>query len=120
MPQKDEHINWAKHDRDFWTSIDLDTTPFADWAVTGMFYESLHWVEAFLATKNRHSGKHADRKANIRSYKAKLQPIWKDYVQLERDSRMARYRCYQHTADQVRQDLIPRVDHIKDHISQLL
>ena len=82
MPQKDEHINWAIHDRSFWTSIDLDSSPFTDWAVIGIFYESVHWVEAFLATKPHHSSSH--------------------------------------TAEQVRRDLIPRVDHIKDHISQLL
>jgi len=120
MPKKDEHINWATHDQNFWASIDLDNTPFTDWAVTGMFYESVHWVEAFLATKSRHSKAHAERKMNIVSHKAELQPIWKDYIQLERDSRNARYLCYQYTAEQVRRDLIPRVDHIKDHISQLL
>ena len=120
MPKKDEHIDWAKHDRDFWTSIDLDNTPFTDWAVTGMFYESVHWVEAFLATKNHHSSTHTERKTNIVSYNSELRPIWGDYIQLQRDSRNARYRCYQHTADQVRRDLIPRIDRIKDYISALL
>ena len=120
MPQKNEHINWAKHDRDFWTSIDLDSTPVTVCAVTGMFYESVYWVEAFLATKSHHSTAHAERKTNIVSYKSELRPIWKDYTQLERDSRNARYLCYQYTAEQVRRDLIPLADHIKNHISQLL
>lgn len=120
MPKKDEHINWAKHDRNFWTSIDLDNTPFTDWAVTGMFYESVHWVEAFLATKCCHSTTHRERKAKFVSHKAELQPIWKDYIQLERDSRNARYLCYQYTAEKVHQDLITRVGHVKNHISQLL
>ncbi|GAI56160.1 unnamed protein product, partial [marine sediment metagenome] len=40
MPKKEEHISWASHDRNFWTSLDLDSSPFTDWAVTGMFYES--------------------------------------------------------------------------------
>lgn len=119
MPAKDEHIKWATHNRDFWTSIDLDNTPFIDWVVTGMFYESVHWVEAFLATKNHHSSKHSERKANLAS-ESELRPVWKDYTQLERDSRNARYLCYQYTAGQVRRDLIPRVEHIKNHISQLL
>ncbi len=120
MPTKDEHVNWALHDRDFWTSIDLDSTPFTDWAVIGIFYESAHWVEAFLATKPQHSSSHAERKTNITNYKSELQSIWSDYIQLERDGRNARYLCYQHTAEQVRRDLIPRVNHIKNHISLLL
>ena len=120
MPQKDEHINWATHNRCFWTSIDLDNTPFIDWAVTGIFYESVHWVEALLATKNHHSSTHTERKTNIVSYELELRPIWEDYIQLERDSRNARHLCYQHTTEQVRRDLIPRVDRIKGHISHLL
>ena len=119
MPAKDEHINWATHDRGFWTSIDLDRTSFADWVVTGMFYESVHWIEAFLATKSRHSKAHAERKTSIVSQKAELQPIWKDYRKLESDSRNARYNCYKHTAEEARQ-LIPLVDNIKGHISRLL
>ena len=119
MPQKDEHINWAKHDRDFWTSIDLDSAPFTDWAVTGMFYESVHWVEAFLATKSHHSTAHAERKMNIVSYKSELRTIWNNYIKLETDSRNARYECYKHAANEVHQ-LVPLVDHIKGHISPLL
>lgn len=119
MPKKEEHIDWARHDRNFWTSINLDSTPFTDWAVTGMFYESVHWIEAFLATKSHNSTSHAERKASIVSHKAELRPIWKDYIQLERDSRNARYDCYKHTAEEVRQ-LIPLVDAIKGHIAQLL
>jgi len=119
MPQKDEHIDWAIHNRDFWASIDLDSSPFTDWAVIGMFYESLHWVEAFLDTKGYHSQKHVERKTNMMSYKSELRPIWNNYIKLETDSRNARYECYKHTAKEARQ-LIPLVDKIKDHISQLL
>ena len=119
MPQKDEHVNWARHNRSFWTSIDLDNAPFIDWAVIGIFYESVHWVEAFLATKNGHSSTHTKRKTSIVNYESELQPIWGDYIQLERDSRNARYDCYKHTAKETRQ-LIPLVDHIRDHVSRLL
>ena len=119
MPQKDEHINWAIHDRDFWTSIDLDNTPFTDWALTGMFYEAVHWVEAFLANKGYHSGKHSERSRNMRFYKVDFKPIQADYDTIKQDSETARYECYRHTAQEARQ-LIPLVDNIKGHISQLL
>jgi uncharacterized protein (UPF0332 family) len=119
MPRKDEHINWTTHDRGFWTSIDLDNTPFADWVVSGMFYESLHWVEAFLAFKGYHSGEHRERLRNMRFFKSELRPIQTDYNKLKQDSETARYDCYKHTAEEARQ-LIPLVNHIKGHISQLL
>ncbi len=119
MPQKDEHINWATHNRDFWTSIDLENTPFRDWAVTGIFYEAMHWVEAFLASKGYHSGNHPERTRNMRLYKSDFKPIQTDYDTLKQDSETARYDCYKHTAKEARQ-LIPLVDNIKGHIYQLL
>ena len=119
MPKTDEHISWAKHDRNFWTSIDLDNTPFTDWAVTGMFYESLHWVEAFLDTKGHHSVKHRYRNRNMLRYASDLGAIQADYGKLKQDSETARYECHKHTANDIRQ-LIPLIDNIKDHISQLL
>ncbi len=119
MPQKDEHVNWATHDRDFWTSIDLANSPFIDWALTGMFYESVHWVEAFLAMKGHHSITHGQRSWNMNLYPADLGLIQTDYGILKQDSETARYNCYKHTSNEVRQ-LIPLVDTIKSHISQLL
>jgi len=119
MPNKDAHVNWAIHDRDFWTSIDLDSSPFTDWAPTGMFYESVHWVEAFLATKGHHCKRHRQRERTMRLYPSELGVIQVDFGLLKKDSENARYECYKHTAEEVRQ-LIPLVDHIKDHISHLL
>ncbi len=119
MPKKDEHIDWANHDRNFWTSIDLDNTPFTDWAVTGMFYESLHWVEAFLYTKRCRSGDHKQRNQNMLLYASDLGAIQADYNKLKQDSETGRYDCYKHTAAEARQ-LIPLVDNIKGHICQLL
>lgn len=120
MPKKDEHVNWAIHDRDFWTSIDLDNNPYTDWAVTGMFYEAVHWVEAFLATKPYHSGDHKKReRAMLSLYPSDLAAITADFKDLKKDSETARYECYRHTAKEARQ-LIPLVDRIRDHISRLL
>jgi hypothetical protein len=123
MPAKGEHINWAIHDRDFWTSIDLDNSPYTDWALTGMFYESLHWVEAFLATKGHHCGGHRDREwvmlSRCSPYSSDLRAIYADYDKLKQDSETGRYKCYRHNADEIRQ-LIPLVDNIKSHISHLL
>ena len=120
MPSKDEHLNWDIRDRDFWTSIDLDTSPYTDWAPTGMFYEALHWVEAFLATKGYHCGDHKQRKwAMRRIYRSDLVTIEADYSNLKKISEKARYDCHKYTATEIRQ-LTPLVDNIKNHISQLL
>jgi len=120
MPNKDKHVNWAIHDRDFWTSIDLDNSPFIDWALTGMFYESLHWIEAFLATKGHHCDDHKQRKwTMMHLYPSELGTIQSDYGLLKQDSETARYKCYKHTTNGIRQ-LIPLADNIKSHVSRLL
>lgn len=119
MPKKEEHVNCAEHNNSFWTSIELDSSHFIDWAVTGMFYESVHWIEAFLAPKGFHSGKHSERAKNMRFFKIDLKQIRNDFAKLKQDSETARYDYYKHTADEARQ-LIPLVDNIKNHISQLL
>ncbi len=120
MPKKEEHLDWAIHDRNFWTSIDLDDTAFTDWAVIGMFYESLHWVEAFLDTKGYHSGGHHKRAQNMVRYDSDLGAIQADYNKLKQDSEECRYECSVIlTAEEARQ-YIPFVDHIKDYVSQLI
>ena len=119
MPQKEDHVNWAGHDRDFWTSIDVNSSPFVDWAVSGMFYEATHWVEAFLATYNHHSGTHGERARNMRTFRSSLRAIQTDYDVLKQDSETARYDCYRHNANEARQ-LTPLVENIKRHLMPLL
>ena len=122
MPSKTEHVDWAKHNEEFWQSFDLDTTPFRDWVVTGLFYEMAHWVEAFLATKGHQSHTHGQRSTAMQKYRnpSELGPILVDYGILKQDSENARYECYTHTKDQVTQELIPLASNIRKHISSLL
>lgn len=56
MPLRDDHLNQAQHNLEFTES--LDPTKYSDWIATGLFYTALHYVDAFLATKGHHPGKH--------------------------------------------------------------
>lgn len=119
MPTKAEHIGQAQHNQSFWSSQDLDTILFVDWVVTGIFYEALHWVEAFLATKSNHSSNHGERSLAMQRH-AELQAIQTDYGILRHESENARYRCYKHTEQDVQNDLIPLASNIRDHLSKSL
>lgn len=119
MPSKDQHVNWATHNQEFWRSFDLDTSPFIDWVVTGIFYEAVHWIEAFLATNGHHSESHRQRSYAMHRHPQDLAPIQVDYDTLELDSRSARYRCRMHTSQEVRQDLVPLITNVRNHISFL-
>lgn len=115
MPNKHEHTTQAEHNHQFWSDYDLDSTSFVDWVVTGIFYEGVHWVEGFLSTKNEHPQRHLQRRRLMRQYN-ETRAIAGDLELLKVESEMARYQCYKHTADEIRQDLIPTVDKIKNDI----
>ena len=119
MPIKDKHIEQAQHNRDFWRSLGLSSTPYPDWVVTGIFYEGVHWVEAFLETRGYHSDNHRTRLATMRML-TEICTITIDLETLKQDSENARYMCYKHSAADISNDLVPIVDKIKHHIQGLL
>ena len=119
MPSKEEHIVKARHDRQFWSSYDLDQTPFKDWVVSGIFYEAVHWVEAFLATKGDHPNTHAQRSHAMQRYDD-LDPVIIDYAVLKTESENARYNCYNHSSDDIRNDLVPTLGNIESYVQTLL
>lgn len=119
MPSRENHVSQAQHNRQFWESHDLDATPFRDWVVSGVFYEAVHWVEAYLATRGEHPITHGRRNHAMQRY-TDLAPVLVDYDILKTESENARYNCYSHNADDVRNDIAPILSKIEAHIQSLL
>jgi hypothetical protein len=71
-----------------------------DWAVTGIFYAALHYIEVFLATQSVHSPAHCSRETLFRRF-PQLNPIYSEYRTLKDDSEGARYRLEAFTAHEV-------------------
>lgn len=92
MPSKDDHLSQARHNARLYDV--LDRTKFSDWAATVLFYECLHYVDAFLAVQppapGIHPGKHFDRDNWVQRVK-ELRLIWQDYRALKDGSRNGRY-----------------------------
>lgn len=120
MPDKEQHIDQANHNYQFWNRLNSETTPYLDWVVSAIFYEAVHWVEAFLATKEINSGTHAKRRSAVQSYSAELGSILTDFDNLKYESENARYRCYKHALSDVQNDIIPRLINIREHIKTKL
>ena len=76
----------------FISSFNLHTSPFLDWALTGVFYASVHYVEAALAKFGKHPPTHAHREAWITLH-IKNDDVYDNHRDLKDDSRNARYRC---------------------------
>jgi hypothetical protein len=88
MPSKDDHLGQARHNSAFFDSF--DRLRFSDWAATTLFYIGLHYIDAFLATKNIHPGKHDVRDKYVAQLH-ELRGIYNDYARLKSHSRTARY-----------------------------
>jgi len=93
MPLLDEHLDKASHNEQFYGQFDIDTTAFLDWVVTGLFYCALHYIDAYLATKDIHPKKHAGPNSRNDSveHMPEFHSIWPQYRALYDDSRDARY-----------------------------
>jgi len=118
MPTITEHIAQAEHNRDFWVSYDIDSTQFLDWVVTGIFYEGVHWIEAYLDTNGEHSLNHKQRLLSMRRY-SDIRHIAGDLDTLKQESENARYRCHHYSSTDISNDLIPVINNIKNHVQNL-
>lgn len=88
MPLRDDHLNQAQHNLEF--SESLDPASYPDWLATGLFYTALHYIDAFLATKGYHPGKHDVRDGFVAKVQ-ELRPLHDHYRALKDSSRTARY-----------------------------
>ena len=88
MPSRDDHLRQAQHNLEF--SESLDPASYPDWLATGLFYTALHYIDAFLATKGIHPGKHDVRDRYVERVQ-ELKPLYDHYRALKDSSRTARY-----------------------------
>ena len=88
MPDVDEHKSQAEHNERFFRSFYRPNSNFLDWAVTVLFYQAVHLVEAYLARNDIHSGSHAER---LRYVGESLSSIYVDFRRLYGESRRTRY-----------------------------
>ena len=119
MPLKSDHLNKARHDETFVSSLDIDSTSFIDWAITAMFYAALHYVEAYFATQGKHSPDHRIRDSSIRR-DLNIRKIFNDYNELKNFSINARYYMYPFKPSDVTANLQPRLESLKTHVKHLL
>lgn len=122
MPTRTAHEQQAQSNNSFWMTFDIQQTPHLDWVVTGMFYEVVHWIEAFLATRNLHSSSHGQRSQTMAGIQelATDPNIITDYGILRTESENARYWCYSFTPTQVTSDLVPLASRIQQTLQTLL
>ena len=119
MPTQDAHLHKAQHNEGFVASLNLDQTAYLDWAVTGLFYAALHYVESFLANYNTHPSTHGSRDQVFRQHVG-LKPIYNQYRILKTRSENARYGLQQFDPAQVRELSTVELQTVRSHVLNLL
>jgi len=102
---KEKHIRKAEHNERFVDLFDIDTTPFLDWAITGIFYSAIHYIRALAAKHsfiNISTYGEMDNLFNRISVFKNNRSAYVDYRQLKDDSRTARYEMIKFSTPEVR------------------
>lgn len=118
MPNLDDHLSAARNNERFSEDL-IAERRYLDWAVTGMFYAAIHYVEAYLSLRTEHSLSHRMRDSEIAS-DPKLINIFDHYSDLKNDSTQSRYECHIFPVQEVVSRIQPNLVTIKNHISGLL
>ena len=91
MASKKDNKKKPRHNEQFYSSFDLDTTPFLDWVVNGIFYSALHYLDSYLASKGRHPGDHKERIRLIWAEPGLGRSFFRLYRPLKDESEAGRY-----------------------------
>lgn len=100
MATFDEHINQAKKNLTFLTSVNHSIDNSWDWQVTVSFYVSVHLMNAHIAKKiDQHYRSHEDVNNALNPFVevslTKLdEDTYKSYIKLQGLARRARYLCH--------------------------
>jgi hypothetical protein len=101
MPDIATHRRKVQHNQQVIAHLQAPGDIYLDWVITAMFYTALHLVDQVLYHKARLNPRnHRERHAAIGQQPA-LAPVYRDYRELERQSRRSRYDCADFTLQEV-------------------
>src|SRR5262245_17874434 len=91
MPGREDHLRQAERFEGFLAQIDTPTQTFREWCVIVRFHIALHYVDAFLATKDHFQVEgHSDRWTKMSRYD-ETKAIESKFRRLYKDAKEARY-----------------------------
>lgn len=96
-----KHLKWARDNESLAETFSLIDHFDADWCITVVFYAAVHYVDAYLAARDRTVGDHSEREHAI-AHDAILSQIFGQYTELKRMSREARYQMAEYSEPEVK------------------
>jgi hypothetical protein len=110
-----QHIAKARHNEQFYKSLDIDRTMFKDWVVVGIFYTALHFIDAYFSLRDKHPFAHGLRDDWVKN-DWKLSAIYPDYRDLKEYRSKASYKFYDFSSQQIKNEVIPLLGSIKEFL----
>jgi len=117
LPNRDEHLAKAEYNEKLGMFL-AEKTAYQDWAITMLFYASLHYVDAFLALSIEHPKKHGERLGMIWN-SGSLRTIYREYKSLKDASENHRYNAAKLGAAEF-QSVRPRFEALRTYVRRLL
>lgn len=118
MPDRIAHLRKAQHNENFYLGFDVEKTPYKDWVVVGVFYTALHFIDSYFALNNKHPFAHGMRDDWVRN-DWRLSKIWLDYRDLKEYRQKASYKVYEFSIQEIKNDIFPLLDSIKNYLQKL-
>lgn len=123
MASEGAHVNQAEKNHRFYQRIiepDSNLAEFNDWAITGLFYSALHYVDALFDSRGSiHPSSHRQRNFLL-AQTTEFRPIARDYLELYDRSQDARYNLVSFTSTQVGLLEAEKFQPIQQHVRKLL
>jgi len=117
MSSKLEHLSKAEHNENFYQSFDINTTPYLDWVVNGIFYSAIHYIESYLISQGKSRQTHWERTDDIRNDNNLDNIFFRKYKSLKDDSEGGRYNMQTFTPGEI-QLMIRQLYDIKDYLKR--
>jgi uncharacterized protein (UPF0332 family) len=117
-----EHVAKADENGAFAKGLATSTQSDIEWAMTALFYGSLHYIDALLIKKGylpHQHDTHGKRKQLV-TMESDLRKISNEYFDLENFSRKARYFCKQVTAKELDEEAKPAFEAVKEQVQKKL
>jgi hypothetical protein len=114
MPLYEPIKERGDHNRSFLATLDLETTPFLDWAVVIAFYVAVRYVDAYFHPVRPVD--HPERLTRVQRDQ-RTRPIYRQYRELYNQSRSARYELVTFERSQVKALLANELSKVVTHMS---
>jgi hypothetical protein len=117
--EQTRHISKASHNEDFWRDTNTESSKYPDWAVVGIFYSAMHYIDAAFAKNNKHLKSHDDADVKIGSHRD-LTAIYDSYRKLKDYRWYASYWSKRFSKPDIDSKIIPHFNRIKTLVLDVL